>query len=90
MDKNTKIIFNKLFKALSLAHLKKEVYKITTFKHQETIEKLLEREKEYRKIIKTQASKHNDNQGVEEMEKMFSTMMIDLTTEEKRLMILNQ
>ena len=77
MDRNTKDLVITFFRSLSLTHLKGEVYKITTFKNQEIIDKLMAREKEYRKIIKKQSEKHNDNQGIEEMEKMFSTMMIE-------------
>ena len=76
--------FINMFKSISETHLAKEVYKFSNFKNQEIIERLLEREEHYKEIIKKQAEKHNDNEGIEEMNKVFSTMIIK-TTENKKL-----
>ena len=43
------------------------IYKYANFKNQELIENLLERKKKYKEIIKSQAIKHNDNSGIEEL-----------------------
>ena len=45
--------------------------------NQELIETLLEREEKYKKIIKSQAEKHNDNSGIEELNNVFSTIIVD-------------
>ena len=71
--KNMLITF---FKALNNSHLASQVYKYSNFRNQEIIDKLLYREEEYKKIIKNQADKHNDNSGVEEMNSMFNTMIV--------------
>ena len=71
--KNMLITF---FKALNNSHLASQVYKYSNFRNQEIIDNLLYREEEYKKIIKNQADKNNDNSGVEEMNSMFNTMIV--------------
>ncbi len=53
------------------------IYKYANFQNQELIENLLEREEKYKKIIKSQTEKHNDNSGIEELNNVFSTIIID-------------
>src|SRR5580692_8413099 len=65
-----------LFVALQKTHTTSEVYKYSNFRNQDTILKLLDKEKQYISIIKGQANKHNDNYGVDEMNKMFSSIDI--------------
>lgn len=40
------------------------------------IEKLLERKEKYKKIINSHAEKHNDNSIIEELNNIFSTIIV--------------
>ena len=77
MDKNYKKGIKQLFIGLQKSSIAMETYKYSNFRNQETINKLLQREEEYKKIIKTQAKKHADNSGIDEMNKMFSSIVIN-------------
>lgn len=76
MDNEYKKGIKQLFIALQKSCIAKETYKYSNFRNQETIELLLQREKEYKKIISRQAKKHSDNSGIDEMNKMFSSLVI--------------
>ena len=82
VSKHYKEMIMNFFKSLSETHIAKEVYKFANFKNQETIERLMEERDQLKGIITRQAEKHNDNAGIEEMNKMFSTMVIK--TEDNR------
>jgi hypothetical protein len=77
MDESYKKGIKQLFIALQKTCIVKETFKYSTFRNQETIELLLQREKEYKKIIAKQAKKHKDNSGIDEMNKMFSSIVIN-------------
>lgn len=77
INSNMKTIMKQFFIALQQTSMTSDIYKYANFKNQELIETLLEREEKYKKIIKSQAEKHNDNSGVEELNKVFSTIIVD-------------
>jgi hypothetical protein len=66
-----------LFIALQKSCIAKETYKYSNFRNQETIKLLLQREEKYKKIIAKQAKKHNDNNGIDEMNKTFFSIVIN-------------
>jgi hypothetical protein len=76
MDEEYKSGLKQLFIALQKSCIAKETYKYSNFRNQETIELLLEREKEYKKIISKQAEKYKDNTGIDDMNRMFSSISI--------------
>ena len=76
MDETYKTGIKQLFIALQKSCIAKETYEYSNFRNQETIELLLQKEKEYKKIINNQANKHKDNTGIDEMNKMFSSIII--------------
>lgn len=65
-----------LFAALQKTHCSEKVYKYYTFRNQNIIDQLLKREEEYKKIIEKQAKKHSDMTGMEDMNKIFSSLVI--------------
>jgi len=65
-----------LFVGLQKAYVSEQIYKYSNFKNQDIIEQLFKREEQYQKIIKEQASKHSDITGIEDMNKMFSSIII--------------
>ena len=77
INNNMKTIMKQFFIALQQTSMTSDIYKYANFKNQELIENLLEREEKYKKIIKSQAEKHNDNSGIEELNKVFSTIIVD-------------
>ncbi len=77
INNNMKTIMKQFFIALQHASLTSDIYKYANFKNPELIETLLEREERYKKIIKSQAEKHNDNSGIEELNNVFSTIIVD-------------
>lgn len=83
MNTNMKTIVKQFFIALQQTSMTSDIYKYANFKNQELIETLLEREEKYKKIIKSQAEKHNDNSGIEELNKVFSSIIVD--SEDKKL-----
>ena len=77
INTNMKTIMKQFFIALQQTSMTSDIYKYANFKNQELIENLLEREEKYKKIIKSQAEKHNDNSGIEELNNVFSTIIVD-------------
>ena len=79
INNNMKTIMKQFFIALQQTSMTSDIYrpKYANFKNQELIENLLEREEKYKKIIKSQAEKHNDNSGIEELNNVFSTIIVD-------------
>jgi len=77
INNNMKTIMKQFFIALQQTSMTSDIYKYTNFKNQELIESLLEREEKYKKIIKSQAIKHNDDSGIEELNNVFSTIIVD-------------
>ena len=53
------------------------VYKYSNFRNQGIIDNLLKREEQHKKIIYEQAKKHNDNEDINEINKMFSTLVVE-------------
>ena len=77
INSNMKTIMKQFFVALQQVSMTSDIYKYANFRNQELIEMLFEREKKYKRIIKSQAEKHNDNSGIEEMNNVFSTIIVD-------------
>jgi len=77
INNNMKTIMKQFFIALQQTSMTSDIYKYANFQNQELIENLLEREEKYKKIIKSQAEKHNDNSGIEELNNVFSTIIVD-------------
>lgn len=77
MSDNMKYICKQFFVALQQTNLGYKIYKYKSFKNEELIDTLLQREEQYKKIIKDQAKKHNDKTGLDELNKMFSTMLVE-------------
>lgn len=76
IDEGYKTGIKQLFIALQKSSIAKEIYKYSTFKNQEIIDNLLRREEQYKFIIKQQAIKYKDNNGIDDMNKMFSKIKI--------------
>jgi len=83
MEEGYKKGIKQLFIALQKCSTASEIYKYSNFRNQETIETLLKREEQYKKIINDQASKHKDNSGIDEMHKMFSNITINPEKDKK-------
>ena len=76
LDPQMKLFAKQVFVNFQKSYVTNQVYKYKSFKNQEIIEQLLEREKQYKSIIESQSKKHNDSSGLDEMNKMFSTLVI--------------
>lgn len=77
MSNEMKEMVKLFFITLHKSDMSSKVYRYSNFRNQETIDILLEREKKYVKIIKNQAKKHNDLDGLKELDKIFSTIIIE-------------
>ncbi len=64
------------FNHLGIQQNEKLIYKYTAFRNQELIDNFIEREREFKKIIKEQDDKIGTTEGMDNVDKMFSTMVV--------------
>jgi hypothetical protein len=77
LNENIKTTIKQFFIALQKTNIAYKIYKYSNFRNQEIIEKLLKREEEFKKIIHKLAKKYNDNSRLEELNNMFSTLIVE-------------
>lgn len=77
MSDRMKEMIKLFFVTLHKSDMSSKIYQYSNFRNQDTINILLEREKRYIEIIKNQAKKHNDFDGIKELDKIFSTIIVE-------------